>query len=897
MSNRAVSLDLQHAYEDSEYAADEIGQQRTALALEVHQGRFGCVVFSEEGRQLLVCEDRSFSRAVGTLLDTIITASSSTHEQNDQQEDGAEFSEPSEPAHAEDDARSKTTSLRAEGLHRQDSSDLVPHSSGSMLADGLVESLLSQFQPSLVIASSRCMGSLLSLLRKYAELHDSDLQIRSARDFQFSLGLQALKNCMAFRRIAPDDSDANHELYRDDETSLNDIIALEAVVTIPKSVLSISAVGPLLSCLRASWELGQILSVQSLSLDSFLFLDEDTLKGLSICSNDDHAFIHATVGREGFSMLGSLSLLRRWLLSPLAQKDAIMQRHDAVELLLRQESTPEVVDIRLRLTELANVPQHCYQLNMGVGSVFTWERLYKACTAILRVRALLGQMRLGRSELLLEVGFIRSYIKNRIGTERLVDFQHSKLEGKIAVRSGIDEHLDTLRANFAGLPDLLSRVAGEIRQGPAFADTRELHVVYFPQIGYLIVVPGGEVVDMLADPTLEQQFASERSVYLKNGRMVDMDQHMGDLASFIVDREIEILDALQTELLRCCPQLVKAHAALQELDCLLAFARAAVTYELKRPVLLDEPALDIKGCRHPLKALSDESFVPNDIQLRGGRGLSGSSDENAEGEDARSETDTANAKQGEHIVMVLTGANSSGKSCLLQQAALTVYLSQCGCFVPAAQAELGVFDKILTRMRQDESVASEGSSFTRELGRLNRAITLSTSKSLVLLDEVGRECRSDDGAGLFVASILEFLDRDKACPVVLATTHHLRAIMTHLSPELPIYRAHMQTVFLPTIDARNTLTYLYRLRPGFASTSHANHCALLCGVPESVVERANVIGMTGLHTWQNEQATRDEAVVRRLVELDLDDLSENQDVDVAQLVRWILTGNDDNNAT
>nr|DBA11337.1 TPA_inf: MSH5 [Testicularia cyperi] len=887
MSNRAVSLDLQHAYEDSEYAADEIGQQRTALALEVHQGRFGCVVFSEEGRQLLVCEDRSFSRAVGTLLDTIITASSSTHEQNDQQEDGAEFSEPSEPAHAEDDARSKTTSLRAEGLHRQDSSDLVPHSSGSMLADGLVESLPTQPRHRLV--SLHGLAALLAA--------------------EVCLGLQALKNCMAFRRIAPDDSDANHELYRDDETSLNDIIALEAVVTIPKSVLSISAVGPLLSCLRASWELGQILSVQSLSLDSFLFLDEDTLKGLSICSNDDHAFIHATVGREGFSMLeyvrssgsgpigsqatestdwlnyiGSLSLLRRWLLSPLAQKDAIMQRHDAVELLLRQESTPEVVDIRLRLTELANVPQHCYQLNMGVGSVFTWERLYKACTAILRVRALLGQMRLGRSELLLE-------IKNRIGTERLVDFvdiiqrtidwEESKLEGKIAVRSGIDEHLDTLRANFAGLPDLLSRVAGEIRQGPAFADTRELHVVYFPQIGYLIVVPGGEVVDMLADPTLEQQFASERSVYLKNGRMVDMDQHMGDLASFIVDREIEILDALQTELLRCCPQLVKAHAALQELDCLLAFARAAVTYELKRPVLLDEPALDIKGCRHPLKALSDESFVPNDIQLRGGRGLSGSSDENAEGEDARSETDTANAKQGEHIVMVLTGA----------------YLSQCGCFVPAAQAELGVFDKILTRMRQDESVASEGSSFTRELGRLNRAITLSTSKSLVLLDEVGRECRSDDGAGLFVASILEFLDRDKACPVVLATTHHLRAIMTHLSPELPIYRAHMQTVFLPTIDARNTLTYLYRLRPGFASTSHANHCALLCGVPESVVERANVIGMTGLHTWQNEQATRDEAVVRRLVELDLDDLSENQDVDVAQLVRWILTGNDDNNAT
>lgn len=103
---------------------------------------------------------------------------------------------------------------------------------------------------------------------------------------------------------------------------------------------------------------------------------------------------------------------------------------------------------------------------------------------------------------------------------------------------------------------------------------------------------------------------------------------------------------------------------------------------------------------------------------------------------------------------------------------------------------------VLTRIRQDESVASEGSSFTRELGRLNRAISCSTGKSLVLLDEVGRECRSDgqsnalcsriflgvlltidtDGAGLFIATIHEFLKRGKDCPIVLSATHHLRKL-------------------------------------------------------------------------------------------------------------------------
>lgn len=129
------------------------------------------------------------------------------------------------------------------------------------------------------------------------------------------------------------------------------------------------------------------------------------------------------------------------------------------------------------------------------------------------------------------------------------------------------------------------------------------------------------------------------------------------------------------------------------------------------------------------------------------------------------------------------------------------------------------------------------------------------------------------------------------------------AIERHLPETLPIQRAHMQTLQLPTLTSTDsTLTYLYRLRPGFAGTSHACHCARLCGVPESVVERADRICRIGLRAWHDSEARRNEAVVRRLIQLDLGNEEEEErdqrrpemDDDTARkMIRWVLEGDFD----
>ncbi|TKY90703.1 hypothetical protein EX895_000701 [Sporisorium graminicola] len=894
----------------------------SALAIEVVNGRFGCAVFLNEEQQLLLCEDLPCDFAF--------------HDE-----------------HAVPSARDTVAPLLVE--HETMAPSEAVEAAGTDLANsaahyGYVGSLLPQFDPELIVLSSRCPEALLDMLRDFAEQRNSVIDIRKATNFQLALGLSSIEEATEFSRRDTDREPS--ESTSNDERSMPALVMLDAKVATPKSTLAISAVGPLLSSLRSRREIGRSLTLASLCLNDHLFVDENTIKSLGINSNDVHAFVHAKQGRQGFSVLAMMNLtcskfsqplLKRWVMLPLAERDEILRRHEAVELLVRLDSTSEMDRLQRQLRELCGVPQVCHKLNMGVGSAWLWASLMKTCNAIMNLRAELNGLDLSRSEMLNELKaqvIVDSLLRLSDAIAYTIDFEESKTDGKVTVRTGVDMYLDELRDLYLRLPDLLDGEAVDLQGQPAFRPTRGLHVVYFPQIGYLICVRDGETVEMKADPSLAQEFVSDEFVYLKNRRMTELDHDLGDVASFVVDKEIEILDGLQTLLKQCCPVLLAAHAALCQIDCLLAFARAATMYDLKRPILVEEQVIRLKGSRHVLKALSNEGFVPNDIELQGGLGLPAQSDQNANAEDGlgsqrgdvdeeelgqglqeelrsgapgearpgsrRSATDLRE-KENKHSVMVLTGANSSGKSCLLQQAALSVYLCQCGSFVPAAYAELGVFDKILTRMRQDESVSSEGSSFTRELGRLHRGMNMSTSKSLVILDEVGRECRSDDGAGLFVATIYEFLQRGPECPIVLSATHHLRAIERHLPETLPIQRAHMQSILLPTIEQTYaSLTYLYSLRPGFAGTSHACHCARLCGVPHIVVERAERICRIGLRAWHDLEAKQDEAIVRRLLQLELGnggegeerqrvrrEMAEVDDEAALRWIQWVLTGDED----
>lgn len=245
------------------------------------------------------------------------------------------------------------------------------------------------------------------MLLKFAEQHRSILDVRPAKFFQVAVGLSSLEEATVFSRYTT--SRDHSDLFRNEQESLSARVVLDAKVAISKSALSVAAVGPLLSSLRTRGEVGRSLTLVPLCLDDHLFLDENTLKSLNICSDDVHGFVHAKRGREGFSILAmmsltcskfSQSLLRRWLMLPLANRLEISRRHEAVELLVRLESTSDIIQIRSQLAELGGVPQICYKLNMGVGSASTWAGLLKTCNAIIAIRNELNGLDLSKSEML-----------------------------------------------------------------------------------------------------------------------------------------------------------------------------------------------------------------------------------------------------------------------------------------------------------------------------------------------------------------------------------------------------------------------------------------------------------------------------------------------------------------
>ncbi|KAE8220381.1 hypothetical protein CF319_g6078 [Tilletia indica] len=332
------------------------------------------------------------------------------------------------------------------------------------------------------------------------------------------------------------------------------------------------------------------------------------------------------------------------------------------------------------------------------------------------------------------------------------------------------------------------------------------------------------------------QFASENAMYFKGDKMRDLDQHLGDIHTFIVEREIEHLIALQEAVCQHATVLLQIADLFAELDCLLALSDAAARFGWVRPEMTQENVIEIYQGRHALQELTVDSFVPNDAYLQGGVPAYQSDEEGAGMEETK----------GAKSLLVVTGSNGSGKSIYLKQIALIVLLAHVGSFVPAEGARIGICDQILTSIQARHSVSRLQSSFLLDVSQVGFALRQCTPRSLVLFDEIGKGTDATDGAALFAATIRHLLERPEGCPKTVVATHFHEAFHPAILPDsLPFQTAHMEVMF--TDDSANhgsvrtsedEMVFLFRLAPGLALTSNAAHLARVFLVPEDVVQRA-----------------------------------------------------------
>lgn len=331
---------------------------------------------------------------------------------------------------------------------------------------------------------------------------------------------------------------------------------------------------------------------------------------------------------------------------------------------------------------------------------------------------------------------------------------------------------------------------------------------------------------------------------------------------------------------------------IAELDCLLAFAENAKKYDYCQPEMTEGNTIRIIQGRHPMVEAVSSAFIANDTYLRG-------SDTEFDDEEEASESAI------EASLILLTGANFSGKSVYLKQVALLTYMAHLGSYVPAASATIGITDRILTRLQTRESLSKDVSAFMIDLQQVKTALTLMTSRSLLILDEFGKGTDSVDGASL-LASTIEFLTRTASGslrPRVLAATHfHEIFAQGMLETDTPVIALkHMEILVSEPPDtaaevsykpgkvsnkapalAAEHITYLYRLADGASTSSFGINCAAMAGLPHTILARADhllaisnrgeslVLALAQLSDREKEDLRVAEAVMRRFVAWDVD---------------------------
>ena len=286
-----------------------------------------------------------------------------------------------------------------------------------------------------------------------------------------------------------------------------------------------------------------------------------------------------------------------------------------------------------------------------------------------------------------------------------------------------------------------------------------------------------------------------------------MDNEIGDIHSDIIDIEVEISQELQNTVSRTIDHFGPLSDLIGELDCLLAFAQVSRENNYNLPKR--DERFSLAHNRHPIQERCCLQFISNDFEC----------DKNT-------------------AVSVLTGPNASGKSIFIKQIALTVFMNQIGCLIPAAEGScIPIVDRIFTRIQTKESYAKQKSAFQIDLEQTSGAVSFSTENSLVLLDEFGKGTKNEDGAAIFL-SVIEHFGRLEKSPFLLATTHFHGRIKVNLDCLREITDVNinwLQMAFLE--ESKYSIQPLFKITEGISTNSWAISAANQAGISQGIIQR------------------------------------------------------------
>jgi len=560
--------------------------------------------------------------------------------------------------------------------------------------------------------------------------------------------------------------------------------------------LAIAAAGALLQYVRDTQKssLPHLTGIVTQERDDAVLMDPATRRNLELdeshAQNEDATL--AGVIDHTATPMGSREL-RRWMHRPLRDRATLRERYQAIETLMDEgvatplrEELATVGDIERVLARVAlrsARPRDLAQLRAALHRLPTIQELLKPLDSPL-------------------IGRLRERIATQPELAALLDRAiiesppHLIREGGV-IAPGYDAGLDELRAISTDTDKFLIDLERRERERTGLSS---LKLGYNRVSGFFIEVNRSQA-DRVPEDYVRRQTVKNSERFLTAELRSFEDKVLGARDKSLA-REKELYDSLLSRLIEDLRRLQSTAAGLAELDVLANLAERAVTLDLARPQLVDEPCVMIEAGRHPVvERFIEDAFVPNDLEL----------------DDARR-------------MLIITGPNMGGKSTYMRQTALIVVLASMGSFVPARKAVLGPIDRIFTRIGASDDLAGGRSTFMLEMTETAAILNSASAQSLVLIDEVGRGTSTFDGMSLAWAAAAHIATNIRA--FTLFATHYFE--LTTLAEENPA----IANVHLDATEHGERLVFLHAVKPGPANQSYGLQVAALAGVPKSVVRAA-----------------------------------------------------------
>ncbi|MBL7854606.1 MAG: DNA mismatch repair protein MutS [Cyclobacteriaceae bacterium] len=575
---------------------------------------------------------------------------------------------------------------------------------------------------------------------------------------------------------------------------------------------AIIAAGAILHYLEATEhkDTHHIASIARMDEEHYVWLDKFTIRNLELVNAQHEGGVPLLqILDQTVTPMGSRQL-RRWMVLPLKEKEAIDERLQIVDHLYQHPELTETITHQLK--QVADLERLISKVAVGRVNPRELLQLKRSLQAILPVKDLLAvQSSVGLKKLSDQLHRCE-FLLEKIEKELKDDAPMLLHQGGV-IKDGVNAELDELRQlAFSGKDYLLQVQKREIER----TGINSLKISYNKVFGYYLEVSNANKDKVPADWIRKQTLVNaERYITEELKVYEEKILHAEEKLSVIEQRLFAELVRHTSEFIGQIQQNARTVAVL---DCLLSFALTARANRYAKPEISDSTRLAIKAGRHPVieKQLPvGESYVPNDIFL---------------------DTETQQ-------ILVITGPNMAGKSALLRQTALIVLLAQMGSFVPAESAVIGLVDKVFTRVGASDNLSRGESTFMVEMTETASILNNLSNRSLILMDEIGRGTSTYDGVSIAWA-IVEYLHNHKDVrPKTLFATHYHE--LNQLAEDLP----RVENFNVSVKEVGDKIIFMRKLKEGGSEHSFGIHVAQLAGMPNPVVLRANDI----LHFLEKEK--------------------------------------------